>query len=584
MKEPSESSSSTVQVNSQTNYKYDQFGFVLVNTIEDLLYDKFNNYMGKDLNEYSDKNDQIYNGNYINFNRNCKSIDNNKAKEGDKSMRLVLKINNKDKKAFRIFPNDSRSIESITLKDKESDLKNCFTNKSNKYTNSRIIRNTKKDKSKKDEMKKKSYKKKRKKKHDENNYDNNDQFTFCEEENESDEPSNRKKKKKMIKENKKIRKKENDSQEEEDEEEEEEEDDSSEEDTDNKKKKIKFLSRPVLSKCIMTKIRRNEPDINQVIPKTNRTFITKIYGNSNKKKNKTKILTWPNSTLCYFYKNNKIIHMNIHIPLQNVVNKNYFCTKEITDTNDPKYLEKIKKEETPPPPPPPPELISPNVVIKIINPENSPYKYGKINIRTKTGRNSNSKQKTYLFKIRGNKDKKTKNILSDKLSKSNCFRNVEIIKALNKRKKKSKSKKKKEILSPECLALKRRKKFADKIYKKMMQKKTMVNPPDYKISIKTKFRNSILNNNRMLETRKDEEKLLKHNSMNAYKFNSNNIKNIKYPSIRRMMYDENSKNRMVSFNKDKYNNSSFQTLGRYNSNNNVCNNNKNFPAINSYFH
>ena len=74
MKEPSESSSSTVQVNSQTNYKYDQFGFVLVNTIEDLLYDKFNNYMGKDLNEYSDTHDQKYNGNYINFNRHCNSI------------------------------------------------------------------------------------------------------------------------------------------------------------------------------------------------------------------------------------------------------------------------------------------------------------------------------------------------------------------------------------------------------------------------------------------------------------------------------------------------------------------------------
>jgi hypothetical protein len=89
----------------------------------------------------------------------------------------------------------------------------------------------------------------------------------------------------------------------------------------------------------------------------------------------------------------------------------------------------------------------------------------------------------------------------------------------------------------------------------------------------------------MLETKKEEEKLVKHNSMNAYKLNSNNIKNIKYPSIRRMMYEENSKNRMISFNKDsKYNNSSFQTFGRYNSNNNLSNNPKNFPAINSYFH
>ena len=42
------------------------------------------------------------------------------------------------------------------------------------------------------------------------------------------------------------------------------------------------------------------------------------------------------------------------------------------------------------------------------------------------------------------------------------------------------SNKKKEIISPECIALKRRRKFGDKIYKKMMQK---VYPAEYKISI-----------------------------------------------------------------------------------------------------
>jgi hypothetical protein len=247
----------------------------------------------------------------------------------------------------------------------------------------------------------------------------------------------------------------------------------------------------------MTKTRMNEPDVSQIIPKTNRTFFTKTY-DTNKKKNRTKILTWPNSTLCYFYKNNKIIHMNIQIPLQNVINKNYFCTKQITHTNEKNLVPKT-----------PVSPVSPNVVIKIINPENSPYKYGKINIKARSGKNSNSIQKTYLFKIRENK--KNKNILSDKLSKSNCFRNVEIIKALNKKTKKSKSKKKKEIISPECIALKRRKKFGDKIYKKIMQKNSSVYPSEYKISIKTKFRNNVLNNKRKLELEKEEEKLVKNN-------------------------------------------------------------------------
>ena len=562
MKEPSESSNTSMKVNSQNNYKYDQYGFVLVNTIEDLLYDKFNNNMENDFNNIIDNKSKKHNGNCNNLMRNCKSIDNNKKarKNTDKSMRLVLKINNKDKKAFRIYPNDSRSIESITLREKDSDIKNNFTKGSD---------NKKKDLKryhKKDENKKNS-KKKRKRVLDNNNYDNNDEFTFCEEENEEDSYNNAKRKKIKVK--KKTRKKETE-EEDEDEDEEEEDDEEEESDTDNlnRKKKLGILGRPILSQCIMTKTRMNEPDVSQIIPKTNRTFFTKTY-DTNKKKNRTKILTWPNSTLCYFYKNNKIIHMNIQIPLQNVINKNYFCTKQITNINEKNLVPKTQVSP-----------VSPNVVIKIINPENSPYKYGKINIKARSGKNSNSIQKTYLFKIRENKT--NKNILSDKLSKSNCFRNVEIIKALNKKTKKSKSKKKKEIISPECIALKRRKKFGDKIYKKIMQKNSSVYPSEYKISIKTKFRNNVLNNKRKLELKKEEEKLVKNNSMIAHNNlkTNKNVENIKYPVIRKMILDENTKNKVPSLTREPKFNFNFHTLGRYNPNNNS----QNFPAINSYFH
>ena len=50
-----ESESSSLQVNSQNNYKYDKYGFVLVNSIEDLLYDKFNYYTGKELDIIKNK-------------------------------------------------------------------------------------------------------------------------------------------------------------------------------------------------------------------------------------------------------------------------------------------------------------------------------------------------------------------------------------------------------------------------------------------------------------------------------------------------------------------------------------------------
>ena len=64
MNEPSEGSNNSNQINSQNNYKYDQYGFVLVNTIEDLLYDRFNNNMENDYNDINNKKDKKYNGNW----------------------------------------------------------------------------------------------------------------------------------------------------------------------------------------------------------------------------------------------------------------------------------------------------------------------------------------------------------------------------------------------------------------------------------------------------------------------------------------------------------------------------------------
>ena len=576
MNEQSECSSS-IQINSQNNYKYDKYGFVLVNSIDDLLYDKFNEEDKREKKENFGKKSKKYNGNYYNSSRNYPNISSivktkNKIQD-DKTVKIVLNINNKEKKAFKINPNDSQSLESISIQEKDSDTKN-----ENKIKGV-VDKKKKKNEGGTNHIQENS----------EN--DDDDEFTFCEEENENKKNTNEEKEKKKEKEEK---------------EEKEEKDDVNETDINKKKpgpknmkqikktrKKHYHYSQPVLTPCYMTKIRKMNRNVKEAIPKSNRTFITKTYENEKKEKEKEKnnkklILTWPNSSICYFNRSKKIINVNIHIPLQNVTNKNYFCTKEKIDIDkyklkrDSKSISNINKE--------PPD--SSNIVIKIVNPDNSLYRYGKINIKTGSDKKANS-NKSYVFKIKQNKNN-LKHILfnnKDSLSHSKCLKNKEIIKAL-KKKRKTKSKKKKEI-SPECITLKRRKKFADKIYKKIMKKKALFYPPEYKISIKTKFKNNLLDNYRSIEAKKEEEKLMRNNSMNKYEHLNKNNNNIIYPSIRKMMYDENTKNKSISFIKDQkynYNNNNFgqyynfNNNGNYNYNYNYSNNSQNFPAINSYFH
>ena len=261
--------------------------------------------------------------------------------------------------------------------------------------------------------------------------------------------------------------------------------------------------------------------------------------------------------------------------MQNVINKNYFCTKEIVDSNNLKYIDKkrLSKNSLE-------DEDSNNIIIKIINPEKSPFKYGKINIKTGSGKKSASKSKSYVFKIHGSKVKKYLFKNNSALSRSRCLKNKEIRNAFNSKKSKTKSKnKKKEKLSPECITLRRRKKFGDKIYKKVMKKKALFNPQEYRISIKTKFKNNMMNN--LVKDKKEEEKIIRNNSMNRFDLNNNN-KNVIYPYIKRTINDENDKNKSLSFLNSQKAYSGYQTLSKYNSHNN--NDSHYFPAINSYFH
>ena len=69
----------------------------------------------------------------------------------------------------------------------------------------------------------------------------------------------------------------------------------------------------------------------------------------------------------------------------------------------------------------------------------------------------------------------------------------------------------------------------------------------------------------------------------------NNNNNVVYPSIRKLIYEENTKNKNISsFLREPKFNESFNIYRKYNTNyrfNNSNNNiSQNFPAINSYFH
>ena len=65
-------SNSTMQFNTKSYYKYDKFGFIIVNNLEDLLYDKFNNAM-----ENNFENNKVNNRHHNNKNKRMTYINTN---------------------------------------------------------------------------------------------------------------------------------------------------------------------------------------------------------------------------------------------------------------------------------------------------------------------------------------------------------------------------------------------------------------------------------------------------------------------------------------------------------------------------
>ena len=394
-------------------------------------------------------------------------------------------------------------------------------------------------------------------------------------------------------------------------------------------KKNRFYNVPISSQSYIVKMRRSSELIfNKMIPKKKRIFITKVYMEKKKSKN-IKLTILPKSTLCYFKKEKKIINVKTHIPLQNVLNKYYFCTKKIDIYNEKNHkkvfirrisnskIEKYNKDENE-------EEFeiddnkiksndqnnkiknrnrkakikgktidiskysnSPSIIIKIINPLNSSYKYGKIDIKTNSSKNkekSNSCQRFYFsnlnkkkilpLNINNNKKKirKLKSINNNnryesnkEITESQFLKNKEIVKALN-----NSSKYKGYCFA--CFTLNKRKKYAEKLQKKLRLKRNY-SKNDKLEKIKSLRPKSNVNNlKRILNSKNEEEKIERSMIKKFTDKIDTNIKGNIIPKANKIIYDK--RNRIMP-----HNSISCNSMNKYSNFAHI-----EFPAIESYFH
>ena len=382
-----------------------------------------------------------------------------------------------------------------------------------------------------------------------------------------------------------------------------------------KKQKFKYKKNliynvPISTQCFIDKIRSsgNIITINKIIPKKGRIFITKTHG-KRKNNGNHKIMSLPYFTKCHIIKENKIINVKYHIPLKSVLNKNYFISKQLKRDNEKNiHMSKISNEEE--------ENneysdesikpinnkinvkkreldnrkadidiekndISPNIIIKIINPSKS-YKYGKIDIKTKASNNNmgksnschrfifnNSKSEKILpFNIKSNKRKikKIKILNSRKNQKESAkfeiLKNSEIVNALN-------SSCTYKSNCPACILINRRKKFAENLYRNFGLKNKKFSESEKNIKIKTlrpHFSANFSNIKNKLFNLKNEEEKIEKNKYQKYKINL-------FSGGDKVIID--GRNNSI---KNK-NNSCCNSVNKYSNYNRI-----EFPAIDSYFH
>jgi len=394
-------------INSKNNYKFDNYGIVMADSIEDLLYDKYyytkkrkKNYSNSSNKESSESvkkengsnEDNIKNEidkqkeNNLNDSDNDNNINKEKEKENkmneieknkgknlkimrckdfeikntnnndkNKKIKIIFNVNNKEKKEIEINPFDTNLIKNVNIKAKDRDLnnKNEYKNvKNNREIENKGVKNNIESKNKKSLF----YNEKI------NNKDKDIKKRFSIDKMKLKKYNSKNELLKIDSKGKEytsnirnaIKNK------------------NMKENTKNennhiiklnvnlikKKKNKKYLIHniPISSQCYIEKIRKNKNVLfHKAIPKLNRVFITKSYikkerDTNNKIKTKNKnILNIPNSSMCYFTKKFRIINIYSHIPLQNVVNNFYFSTKEIINyfsdkINSKKLAKKDKKK------------------------------------------------------------------------------------------------------------------------------------------------------------------------------------------------------------------------------------------------
>ena len=310
-------------ISPENNYKFDNYGIVMADSIEDLLYDKYNHKKShtkhnnkKNNNINDDSSELIENENklifkHINDSSNKEMIYNLKQKDNKAKEKAKNKVSNNCKYIHNNLDN-TQNYKDIDYLNKLRKINNKFFQISNNYNNKeknkmiKIILNI-------------NNKEKREIKINPN--DNKLIKTIninIKNINKKEDIGNVSGKRNSIKDNfnENTCKIKNDTNE--------------------------LQTKMLLKKKEYEKNRQNEKKIRIIYSseKNNKNSNEKeIKENIHKQFRKNnKIMLFPNLPKCYFIKENKIIIIRKHAPLQNVKNTNYFCTKEI--------INKIKKSPT----------------------------------------------------------------------------------------------------------------------------------------------------------------------------------------------------------------------------------------------
>ena len=324
------SSSDSEIINPENNYKFDNFGIVMADSIEDLLYDKYNH------KRHGHKSSTHVNANIIkNFSdlfKNDNKESNKISKEGKSNEKQFLYNKNSDfhkKYKSKTFKN-SNLHQNIKDNNNYNGLKKGKTN-NNYFENNR--EENKNDYSNINEDDINQIKKfKDKALQNKNNSNNNQLKVIKNKELQNKNNDINKEKNKEIKININIR--------------------------DKKKNAFEFnpnnnikLNNKVIKKLnlIRSSESNNIKNINykKLMPEEQGIFISKIYSKIKKIKSKN-IISLPKSTSCYFSKKNKLITYKKQYPLKIVMNDLYFCTKELLYTSKEEKHKKvfIRKEDS----------------------------------------------------------------------------------------------------------------------------------------------------------------------------------------------------------------------------------------------